>query len=333
MTAIRDIPTLEGVFLSLEPNISYISDYAFSGLPSLKTLDLRSNRISLYSAQLAVHVSLLLGDNKLTSFDAQSLNLTTLQLLNADDNKHLQNMSLIETPSVRSLYAAYCNLHEIVIISQGGYSEELASQHPLEYMHLNENKFRDLSRFHDLPQLRALKFSDNVISEIGENGLVGLSDLESLYLSNNRFTAIPNFPQMQSLQTLDLSNNEIAIISVSSLEELTHLDELLLGGNRITQVPVFPGTLSLNKLDLHDNPIASNEENPFQHLKSLEELDMQNCNLSTISSIGSSSSLTNLFLSNNSIAELSSESPANFPNIEFLKMDYNALTTIPHFCQ
>ena len=171
VTAIRDIPTLEDVFLRWN-RISYISDDAFSGLPSLKTLDLRSNRISLYSAQLAVHVSLLLGDNELTSFDAQSLNLTTLQLLNADDNKHLQNMSLIETPSVRSLYAAYCNLHDIVIISQGGYSEELASQHPLEYMHLNDNKFRDLSRFHDLPQLRALKLSNNVISEIGETVLL-----------------------------------------------------------------------------------------------------------------------------------------------------------------
>lgn len=152
-----------------------------------------------------------------------------------------------------------CGMQEVNLPGAGLTSvvkEDLVFFNTLRSLQLDNNRLTDMSPFGDLPMLRTLNLSCNLL------------------------TALPPFSRgFTSLQILDLSFNHLNAAAVfggpSGLSELPGLLELDVSGNGFGKLPNVHGCWpSLRKLDLEYNGLSGDCLGPLATLPALEQLGL-----------------------------------------------------------
>jgi Leucine-rich repeat (LRR) protein len=224
--------------LDLTENLIQTLQYdSFSGVRSLKILDLSSNKLKSFMAEslnlftftelerlnladnniekisfrsdyLCNLTELLLLDNKLTVIeDYVFLNLTNLISLNMRNNK----ISVIKRngfDGLSNLLRLFLSENSLNFIRANLFSKLINLTNLV--LNLNSILFLEDLAFNGLTNLRFLYLSINNISFVSRNKFIGLNSLKAFYIFNNNITEIlPNaFSTMRNLELLYL-NQEV----------------------------------------------------------------------------------------------------------------------------
>nr|XP_014103590.1 toll-like receptor 13 [Bactrocera oleae]XP_036225856.1 toll-like receptor 13 [Bactrocera oleae] len=160
---------------------------------------------------------------------------------------------------------------------------------PIDHLDLSGNKFdRFPSQFADIESLVYLDLSNNNISQLDADALIGFTALRVLLLTNNSFNSWLDLSPQEafrnaiSLKHLSLSGNNLktftdfkeeqTLISESLTNlELEHCSITTVGGDHLIN-----GLPSLERLVLSGNPLITLNNIPSG---SLRELELSNCSL------------------------------------------------------
>ncbi|KAF7283031.1 hypothetical protein GWI33_001562 [Rhynchophorus ferrugineus] len=185
-------------------SIEAVADTAFEGVYNLEELDLSYNRIGNISSKLS--------------------NLTSLQVLNLNNNK----LTRIDR----------WDLYNLTKLTSLDLSNNYLTQFSLEMAPNN--------------QLKSLNLDENRIDYFWVS-LMRLYMLEALYLRKNNISEISGFPgdSLHNIRTLDLSGNKIRTIRTGMFNGLPKLGYLNCSHNAIETVMVT-GVLSLSSLHVLD---------------------------------------------------------------------------------
>uniref|UniRef100_A0A0K2TAB3 Tolllike receptor 6 [Tribolium castaneum] n=1 Tax=Lepeophtheirus salmonis TaxID=72036 RepID=A0A0K2TAB3_LEPSM len=221
-----------------------LSPDTFSGLQSLKVLDLSFNELTnlkkgLWSA------------------------LESLEVLNLSNNRlHIAKESSLFPVMLKSLFLSHNDLVEMNV-------EAFSGLFHLESLSLDNNKFKD--------------FPISTNNEQGAFLKDASLTLEDLTLSGNYLKKIPEFVKpLLNLRTLDLGENEIANLDSTDLNSLSNLYGLRLASNTLNHIAadVFINCTSIHVLNLAHNALNEIEKGAFDGLKSsLKALRLDNNNL------------------------------------------------------
>ncbi|KAI1718034.1 leucine rich repeat domain-containing protein [Ditylenchus destructor] len=153
----------------------------------------------------------------------------------------------------------------------------------------DENLFGGTNDRHK--QLTLVNLSNNAISSLGAQSLIGMPRVEYLYLSNNRLESVQDEPFnfMTSLKYLDLSRVFGKHISVKAKADLLRqmfknnhsfidLQEVILSGNELGFLhrDTFCNVKGLMRLKLDNNQLTTFDFDPncFANLPSLDSIDV-----------------------------------------------------------
>ncbi|XP_078574856.1 toll-like receptor 4 [Branchiostoma floridae x Branchiostoma japonicum] len=345
-------PLLESLLL-VGNNITELPPKAFSGLGSLKTLDLSKNDYlpnikngSFVSLKNLTSLSLTLRKGRQDIHGSVFLNLPKLRSLTIAGPKpkfavgkftkySLRGLSYLENlliewhdlPDVPSpaLDLVKGTLRQLSFIH--GHISELKSRAFSGFKHLKtldfrHNKLGELSAyvFDGLESLTHLKLSHNYINKIDNTTFLGLSRLEILYLENNDlcFKADDFFPPpFTGLSTL---------ISL----HLENPDRCFPDGIQSFPPDFFAGLVSLKRLHLSKNKLwkmfaHEKTSRPFANLTTLEVLDLSYNNFDTMTALPfeNLTNLTSLYLSSNRIPSIPDNLFKSVPNLRKLKLNSN----------
>ncbi|WEL39439.1 leucine repeat-rich domain-containing protein [Encephalitozoon hellem] len=120
----------------------------------------------------------------------------------------------------------------------------------VEYLDLSDNRIKVISDLENLPRLKVLDLSYNLISDIS----IPRMGIEELYLISNDISAIHGL-DLPRIKKLDMAVNDIC--RIENLESCIALEELYLGSNRIRIVEGLERLTSLRVLDLQNNEIEA----------------------------------------------------------------------------
>lgn len=220
----------------------------FNKLPSVKNLNLKSNRIRSLPKSIGSFCSLEslnLRNNMLTSLPSLFNNLTCLKTLDLHGNK-FDKINVNLNKSLKHLELGWNNFNlfpdVIKVLSQ------------LVKLGMGGNKLKEIPEWIDTFQdLKDLDLYDNKISRL-PSSIGTLNSLESLNLRNNNLSKLPeSFKNLKSLKKLNLSWNNFKILP-DCIMKLSSLEELNLWGNKLEELPESISLLSnLKILDLHFN--------------------------------------------------------------------------------
>lgn len=164
--------------------------------------------------------------------------------------------------------------------------------------------------FKNMPLLRTLDLSDNLIDTIDYKGLYDVRKLLHLDLSKNKLKQILSyiFSDLYNLDILNLNENSIALIETEAFSGLKNLQYLYLSKNKLTYL----------------------QPNTFKHLTRLKILYLENNGMKEIHpyALNSLSSLNHLYLNNNSIHFLVQYSFKELTSLVELQLSYNNLSEI-----
>lgn len=202
-----------------------------SFLPSLKELDLSSNRITTLDGLPPTLQSLSLANNQITE---QVLNLEKFQ------NLHTLNLSNNEITNIHQ-FQALTNLRKLI---------------------LKGNKIKVLA---NLPVVQYLDLSNNSIRGNIDLSLYDFHDMITCDLSSNKITALKNV-NLNQLRCLKLSNNN----NLSELQIAPPLPNLkrleLMGCDKLTKLECRTKMLNLRLLTISSSTMVSGN---LPHLESL----------------------------------------------------------------
>lgn len=202
-----------------------------SFLPSLKELDLSSNRITTLDGLPPTLQSLSLANNKITE---QVLNLEKFQ------NLHTLDLSNNEITNIHQ-FQSLTNLRKLI---------------------LNGNKIKVLA---NLPVVQYLDVSNNSIRGSIDLSLYDFHDLITCDLSRNKITALTNvnLNQLRCLKLSDIHNlSELQI--APPLPNLKRLE--LMGCDKLTKLECRTKMSNLRLLTMSSSTVVSGN---FPHLESL----------------------------------------------------------------
>lgn len=120
----------------------------------------------------------------------------------------------------------------------------------VEYLDLSDNRISEISDLENVPRLRVLDLSYNLITEISMPRM----ELEELYLISNDIASIHGL-DLPRIKKLDMAANDIR--RIENLEGCATLEELYLGSNRIGVIEGLEGLGCLAVLDLQNNDIEA----------------------------------------------------------------------------
>ncbi|KAI9198853.1 hypothetical protein LWI28_023084 [Acer negundo] len=185
----------------------------------------------------------------------------------------------------------------------------------------------------DLPKLRYLDLSQNLLTGAIPQEIGSLKNLVELHLGGNRFYeyhgaggSIPSLGHLTNLRILDLSSNEFDGPIPSSLGHLTNLRILNLSFNEFDgPIPSSLGHLTnLRILDLSSNYLVGSIPSTLGNLTNLRILDPSSNHL--VGSIPSTlGNLTNLDLSSNYLVGSIPSTLGNLTNLRILDLSSNYL--------
>ncbi|MHA1143212.1 MAG: leucine-rich repeat domain-containing protein [Candidatus Helarchaeota archaeon] len=200
------------------------------GMNSLKTLDLKGNRledITILDGSLQALEILDLSENQIRILPNSLEKLRELRILRLNNNK------ISRLP------------------------ETFAMLPKLEGIDLRNNLLSSLSSWiGKLTSLKVLLLSNNQLDEL-PNEILELSNLEGLDLSNNQITMLPNgIIQLKKLKKLRLNNTGLKLLP-TEIHEMKALQELHVSGNKIETLPKSLTNLpKLTRLELVGNPLV-----------------------------------------------------------------------------
>uniref|UniRef100_A0A5S6Q044 LRRCT domain-containing protein n=1 Tax=Trichuris muris TaxID=70415 RepID=A0A5S6Q044_TRIMR len=243
--------------------ISTISEAAFVNLPRLQHLSLRYNKLTSFHPDTFVHVikleTLDLSGNRLVTFDSQFLR------------------------QIREMHSIDLSLNQLSSLSLGHLKKTLAG---LNLRH-NRLKVVDERMFGDMPMLRYLDVSYNVIAHIYPGAWYQATQLTELYLKANALSHVKKrtFQTGGKMTTLDIGGNQISRLDAGCFgeESLLHLN---LSSNRLARIPheaLSSLTKSLSSLDLSFNSIESVESELFSEMRNLTDLSLNSNRIRRIS--------------------------------------------------
>ncbi|CDQ83878.1 unnamed protein product [Oncorhynchus mykiss] len=130
----------------------------------------------------------------------------------------------------------------------------------------------------NLPTLKILDLSFNIINKLGCSDFSNLTGLTQLFLFHNQIPNLPGcvFQDMKELRILKLGSNKILTLNDAFMNGLQKLETLNLAGNKLSSIRKgeFKSLTSLKTLLLYDNQIASMEDGAFEGLVNLTELNL-----------------------------------------------------------
>ncbi|GMR61025.1 hypothetical protein PMAYCL1PPCAC_31220, partial [Pristionchus mayeri] len=283
---LRSLPNL--VILNLNGNsINDLPEGSFDGLPKLRQLRVRSNKICSLSAnslgETKSSLELLdLGRNCLGGVPAAALrNSQRLTYLDLSSNKiaEIGNFNLMNLPRLRELTLNDNILNKI---------------HPMAFM--------------NVPELQFLYMRNNLISNLDGNRLQAFPKLEILDARNNMLSKLPSFKDQPNLkeirldgnlilkvetlaftsnprlQLISLQDNAISVVARNSFDSLDRLVVLLLSNNSIKSIDrgMLDGMKNLQQLNMRNNSITEIDKDSFAPLKLLTTIDLANNQLKSI---------------------------------------------------
>ncbi|XP_035450412.2 leucine-rich repeat neuronal protein 3-like [Spodoptera frugiperda] len=195
------------------------------------------------------------------------------------------------------------------------HSSPLLTSNVLVELILNDNVIThiDVDSF-QLPELKRLDLSNNLLEFIDKDTFKGVKKLEYLNLANNRFTTFTKlmFHRLSNLNEIILDNNnlgpvlrnsnlfdrsgfgltdKIKSLSISGINlnqvpdnffvDAYDMRQLIISNNNISQMFEIPMTLEY--LDLSDNPITAIFSEDFANLVALKVLKLNNLQIQTVS--------------------------------------------------
>ncbi|XP_064874267.1 LOW QUALITY PROTEIN: uncharacterized protein LOC115129781 [Oncorhynchus nerka] len=130
----------------------------------------------------------------------------------------------------------------------------------------------------NLPTLKILDLSFNIINKLGCSDFSNLTGLTQLFLFHNQIPNLPGcvFQDLKELRILKLGSNKILTLNEAFMNGLHKLETLNLAGNKLSSIRKgeFKSLTSLKTLLLYDNQIASMEDGAFEGLVNLTELNL-----------------------------------------------------------
>ncbi|XP_019392599.1 PREDICTED: mimecan isoform X1 [Crocodylus porosus] len=186
-----------------------------------------------------------------------------------DTNVRVQNdESVPDVPPTKDTNLPTCLL--CVCLSGSVYCEEtdIESVPPLPketaYLYARFNKIKKVvvSDFADIPTLKRIDFTGNMIEVIEDGTFAKLLLLEELSLAENRLVKLPVLPP--KLITFNANHNRIKSrgIKANAFKKLTNLSHLYLGHNALDSVPLnLPDSLYI--LHLQFNNITTIKDDTF----------------------------------------------------------------------
>lgn len=318
---IRSVPEGSGITglrrlqnLYLQHNqIAEISPDAFSGLASLRVLNLSSNKLDLLPEGLF----------------ASARELREI---------HLQNNSLYELG--RKLFH---RLEQLIILDLS--MNQLSSNQidegtfvgliRLIVLNLSHNALTriDARTFRDLFFLQILDLRNNSIGFIEDNSFLPLYNLHTLNIAENRIHHITAhfFNGLFVLTKLTLNNNLIVNIDSQAFKNCSDLKDLDLSSNALQEVPEALHELSfLKTLDLGENEISNFQNGSFRNLNQLTGLRLIDNNIGNLSRgmFWDLTGLQVLNLAKNKIQTIERGTFERNTEIEAIRLDANFLTDI-----
>lgn len=241
-------------------------------------------------------------------FDSKNAGDFQGEIVDCSYSAGLLNLTIPST--IHSLDLSASNLSRI-------YPTTILTSKSMEVLFLNNNLITEITPDAlQLPKLKRLDLSDNLLGYIDKEVFKSVKKLVYLNLANNRFTTFSKltFHPLSNLQDIILDNNKIG----QSLQEANLFDRsgfgltqkiksLSISGINLNTVPdnFFVDTYDIRKLIISDNNLADVFELPF----TLEYLD----------------------LSDNPIVEIEGEDFNDLPALKVLKLNNVAIKEVPEY--
>ena len=175
--------------------------------------------------------------------------------------------------------------------------------------------------------LQELDLSNNRLIEICPGTFKELPNLKKLYLSHNMLQLNPPdiFSGLVNLSLLSLQNNMLTKIDPGAFQELANLTELQLDSNMLKQIQseTFRGLTNLRELSLWTNMLIDIQPRTFEGLEKLETLHLNNNMLKQIQpeTFLELINLKELFLRNNSLTVIHPGAFAGLATLEWFYLD------------
>ncbi|XP_041485593.1 leucine-rich repeats and immunoglobulin-like domains protein 2 [Lytechinus variegatus] len=279
---------------------------SFTGVPSLKSLNLDNNQLVNIFAEDVGEIpsleTLSIVGNGLGTFPLLPRN--RIRLLNLADN----NISACELHVIQQYIAL-----DILIISDNRIHCNIRFPATMRRLTIDNNKIERTNETlkYLLSDVEFLSLRKNRISSLGQEINPGPS-LLYLDLSRNHLTYIPpfKFSLASSLTTLKLEGNSISTINGYSFFGLARLHHLDLQWNQITSLPAdcFSSIRRLSRLYITGNPIhtvAGYVFSSFRQILPIEYLFFSHSNSFGIFQLSLlNRSLSYLIMRNNSVESL-----------------------------
>lgn len=272
---VQSVPHLQELRLSGNALIS-LSEFSDLDLPSLRYLDISANRLSsLPNVTSWTNLgTLLLGENKVTSFPEGFFSLKQLRIadLTANDiSKVDERIALMEALENLTLAANPIRERKFLTMSTDDMKRDLhARLQPEEFVtgpdeegeFPIEDQAPEVSNGWTVTPSGTLDLTNKSFTEFDDDALIVLAetnDIRQINLQNNLLQAIPlAFGEIAFLTILDLSKNSISNPLTSPLE-LPKLRELRLSGNKLNSLTPLTAHLtapSLQSLDISQNRLT-----------------------------------------------------------------------------
>lgn len=279
---------LEGTFFTIE-SAPHLQELRLSGnaltslanstdlnLPVLKYLDISANRMSLLPdvTSWASLGTLLLGDNKVTTFPEGFFSLKQLRIADftANDISRVdERIALMEALDNLTLAANPIRERKFLTMSTDDMKRDLHARLQPEENVTRPDEDDEFSVGEQAPEVSngwtvtpsgMLDLVSKGFSDFDDDALITLAemnDIRQVNLQNNLLQTIPlSFGQIAFLTILDLSKNSISNPLTSPLE-LPKLRELRLSGNKLSSLTPLTAHLAaptLRSLDISQNRLT-----------------------------------------------------------------------------
>ncbi|XP_066466466.1 toll-like receptor 5 [Tiliqua scincoides] len=283
-SAFSGLPDLQ-VLLLRSNQITKIQGGAFAGLDQLRVLDLSGNLLGeLYTEMLQSLKSsplqrLILRSNHIGVVQQNALTgLQALQTLDLADNA-LSRIPAGKLPSLQRLELGKNRIRD-------AWGIERLSQN-LTHLDFSANRLTDLGQLWgqlgSIPTLCFLNLSHNQLSRCfqEERGPTHLQELDLSYNDLGRIwkagACVSIFQHLELLMVLNLSSNGLQALPRGLFQGLGSLQTLDLAANLLPVLPeeAFHGLHSLHTLSLRGNPLVAITPTAFRPLVLLRSLDLQ----------------------------------------------------------
>ncbi|KAK6623543.1 hypothetical protein RUM43_009395 [Polyplax serrata] len=301
-----NLPFLKGLDLS-QNQIRRLDSNLLTYLPSLRRLDLSENLIET-----------VMSDSFIGNLELETINLSK----NFISSFHA--LTFIYLPKLFELDAGWNRLREVV----PGLPKNI------EYLRLNKNQIILLPNEMDLPALRLLDLSGNLLRVVYKNTFRTMTRLQWLYLNDNSLDNVEAgaMSGLSKLELLNIRNNRLRMFDDRWLENSKELTEINAHGNLIEGLSTdfLKNSPNLKVLQLSNNKIADIKPRTFSNARQLQELNLANNLLNQFpEAFQNLHELKFLDVSFNNIRSMQPFALQSLPSLRELRMSNNRLDEIP----